>query len=102
MRYGHGFNPLGAPTAEELERLRAALVAAGRSLDEIELVGGIVGRFEGADDVADLDEALATLPAKVAAGYRTICFKPSHFTDDARAIPALARRVVDAVAAAAE
>ena len=35
----------------------------GRDIAELELVGGIRGRFAGADGVADLDEALAGVPA---------------------------------------
>lgn len=100
VRYGSGFHPFGTPTAEELARLDEAMRAAGRSLDELELVGGIRGRFEGDDDVADLDEALATIPEKVAAGYRSICFKPSMFTDDVGEVARVCRRVVAALDAA--
>ena len=45
VRYGHGFHPFGTPTADELTRLTAAMTAAGRSMDELELIGGIRGRF---------------------------------------------------------
>jgi alkanesulfonate monooxygenase SsuD/methylene tetrahydromethanopterin reductase-like flavin-dependent oxidoreductase (luciferase family) len=101
VRYGHGFHPFGTPTADELARLTAAMTAAGRSMDELELIGGIRGRFTGTDDVADLDEALATLPAKVAEGYRSICFKPSMFTDHLADLPDICRRVVAALDTAA-
>ncbi|MFN8021673.1 MAG: LLM class flavin-dependent oxidoreductase [Acidimicrobiales bacterium] len=101
VRHGIGFHPFGTPTPDELARLDAALRAAGRTLDEVELVGGIRGRFTGTDDVADLDEALATIPAKVAEGYRSICFKPSMFTDSVDEVGDVCRRVVAALDACA-
>ena len=97
VRYGSGFHPFGTPTADELARLAGALADAGRSLAELELVGGIRGTFAGSDDVADLDLALATISSKVAAGYRSICFKPSMFTDDFNEVPDICRRVVRAL-----
>lgn len=100
VHHGHGFHPFGTPTPDELARLTAAMSAAGRSIDELELIGGIRGRFTGTDDVADLDEALATIPDKVAAGYRSICFKPSMFTDALDEVPDVCRRVVAALEAA--
>ena len=47
-----------------------------------ELVGGTRGRFPDADSLADLDEALATIPAQVERGFTSICIKPSQFLDD--------------------
>jgi hypothetical protein len=66
--------------------LRDGLVAAGRSLADIEMIGGIRGRFPAPDGVADLDEALSSLPGQLAAGFGTICFKPSMYIDDAREV----------------
>jgi alkanesulfonate monooxygenase SsuD/methylene tetrahydromethanopterin reductase-like flavin-dependent oxidoreductase (luciferase family) len=100
VRYGSGFHPFGTPTPGELDRLADAMRAAGRSIDDLELIGGIRGRFTTADDVADLDEALVPVPSLVAAGYRSVCFKPSMFTDDVADVPAVCRRVVDALTAA--
>ncbi len=99
VRYGHGFHPFGSPSVDDLARLRHALARGGRDPGELELVGGIRGTFRTADGPADLDEALASLPAKLAAGYRTICFKPSMFTDDPAELAAVCRRVVERVAA---
>ena len=56
---------------------------------------------QGVTDVADLDEALATIPDKVASGYRSICFKPSMFTDHVADLPDICRRVVAALDTAA-
>ena len=96
--YGHGFHPFGTPTDEDLQRLRAAWTAAGRSLDDLEMVGGIRGRFPDATGVADLGEALDAIPAQLARGFTSICFKPSMFTDDVREVGAICQRVVDRIA----
>ncbi len=93
--YGSGFNPLGRPSAEELDRLDEALRAAGRRPEEIEMVGGIRGRFEGADDVASLDEALEGVVEQLERGYSTICFKPSMFTDSLEGVVEVSARVVE-------
>jgi probable F420-dependent oxidoreductase len=98
VKYGAGFNPLGAPSDEDLERLRGAMTAAGRDPDELEMVGGTRGRFPDAASVADLGEALASIPPQLARGFTTICVKPSQFIDDAREIGAFCRDVVERVA----
>jgi probable F420-dependent oxidoreductase len=82
VRYGSGLNPFGPLTAGDLAAVHAALDAAGRDPAEIELVGGIRGRFAGPDATADLGAALETLPAQLARGFTTICVKPSMFIDD--------------------
>ena len=60
----------------------AALSAAGRDPDALELIGGTRAMFTGPDSVADLQQALETIPAQWEQGYRTFCIKPSQFTDD--------------------
>ena len=72
----------GRPSDEDLERLRSGMAAAGRDPAELEMVGGTRGRFEGPDGVADLGEALASIPAQLERGFTTICIKPSQFIDD--------------------
>jgi len=99
VRYGDGFHPFGTPTPEELATLREAMRAAGRDPARLELVGGIRGRFPDHDATASIDEALEQVPAQLAAGYTSICFKPSMYTDDPAAVPELCRRVVAAIAA---
>lgn len=94
VAYGHGFHPFGQPTREEMEPLRAALAEAGRSFDEIEVVGGIRGRFRDATSVADLAEAAEAIPAQLEAGYTTFCFLPSQYTDDPREVPRICRELV--------
>lgn len=94
VRYGHGWNPLGRPSDEDLDRVRQAFSEAGRSLDELELVGGTRGRFPDAASPADLDEALATIPEQVERGFTSICIKPSQFLDDPKRHAAWCRDVV--------
>ena len=75
---------------------------AGRSgwcdLGELEIVGGIRGRFPADGGVADLGEAAAAIPAQLDAGYTTICFKPSQFTDDPAEVGWLCRQLVGSFA----
>jgi len=98
VSYGSGFNPLGRPQAEDLDRLRTAMTAAGRDPAELEMVGGTRGEFPDADSVGDLGAALASIPEQVAAGFTTICVKPSQFTDDPGHLPRLLREIVARVA----
>jgi probable F420-dependent oxidoreductase len=94
VRWGSGFNPLGTPSAADLAALRDGLLAAGRSPGDVEMIGGIRGRFPAPDAVADLEEALSSLPGQLAAGFGTICFKPSMYIDDASEVGALCRLLV--------
>ncbi len=94
VEHGHGFHPFGRPTPDERQLLRGALEAAGRDPAEVEMVGGIRGRFPDATSVADLAEAADQMPAQVEQGYTTICFKPSMFTDDAREVGGVFRELV--------
>ena len=101
VRYGHGFHPFGSPTPDELERLRAAMAKAGRDIAELEMVGGIRGRFADEQSVADLAEAAEAIPGQLAQGYTSICFKPSMFTDDIEQVGPLCRELLARVAARA-
>jgi probable F420-dependent oxidoreductase len=94
VEYGSGFNPLGRPSNEDLERLRSAMVEAGREMSELELVGGTRGRFPDAERVADLGETLSSIPAQLEQGFTTICIKPSQFIDDPDEIGPFCRDVV--------
>ncbi len=101
VEHGHGFNPLGPVAPGDLERLRAALRTAGRDPGELELVGGTRGTFADRDGVAELEPALATVPAQLERGFTTICIKPSQFLDDPAAVAAWCRDVVARVGALA-
>jgi hypothetical protein len=74
--------------------LADALDVAGRSFAELEVVGGIRGRFPSAGAVANLDEAMESIPAQLEAGYTTICFKPSQYTDSVADVGRLCRHLV--------
>jgi len=95
--YGSGFNPLGRPSDDDLELVRGSVRDAGRDPGELEMVGGTRGRFPSAASVADLGEALASIPEQMARGFGTICIKPSQFVDDPAAVPAFCREVVERV-----
>ena len=94
VRYGHGFNPLGRPRAGELRALRAAMAAANRDPEEMEMVGGIRGHFPSSDGVADLGQAMESLPGQWEQGFTTICVKPSMFINDPRDLPKFCREAL--------
>ena len=79
VRYGNGYHPLGRPKADDVAKLRAGLEAAGRSMDEIEMVGGTRVKFPDAHSVAPLPEALEGIPAQLEMGFS---IKPSIFIDE--------------------
>jgi len=93
VRYGHGFNPLGRITDDDLARIAEALRAAGRDAAELELVGGMRGVFSDDDRPSELEPALAALPPQLEQGYTSFCFKPSQFTDDPDEVGPLVREV---------
>jgi probable F420-dependent oxidoreductase len=101
VAHGDGFHPLGSPTPEELERLGAAMARAGRDPGQLEMVGGMRGTFPDATRVADLGRALDSVPAQLARGFTSFCFKPSQFTDDPRQVGPLCREVVSRLSALA-
>jgi probable F420-dependent oxidoreductase len=94
VSYGAGFNPLGRPAASQLRELAEAMRAAGRDPAALELVGGTRAVFPDRDSVADLDQALATIPPQAAAGFTTFCIKPSQFTDDPAGVGPLCRDII--------
>jgi len=98
VTFGSGFNPLGAPSDDDLARLRRALAESGRDPAGLEMVGGTRGRFPDATSVADLGRALASIPGQLERGFTTICVKPSQFVDDPARVGAFCREVVARVA----
>jgi alkanesulfonate monooxygenase SsuD/methylene tetrahydromethanopterin reductase-like flavin-dependent oxidoreductase (luciferase family) len=95
--HGHGFHPFGSPTDEDLAMLADGLSAAGRSIEEIELVGGSRASFDGPDSVADVERALADLPEQIERGYSTFCMKPSQYTDDPGEVREICDRMIELV-----
>jgi len=94
VRYGHGFHPLGRPTPDDLATLDAGMAAAGRSVTELELIGGTRAVFPDEHSCADLGQAMSDLPEQMANGYTTFCVKPSQFVDDPDQVGELCREVV--------
>ena len=95
---GAGFNPLGRPTAAEMVELEQALGEAGRSLSDLELVGGIRGEFVNSTSTADLDAAIAGAAQQVRDGYSTLCFKPSMFADELDQVGVVCSRLLAGIA----
>lgn len=89
VQHGSGFHPFGSPTGDDLAKLAEAMRAGGRSMADLELIGGTRARFAGPNDCADLDEAMASFEDQVADGYTTFCMKPSQHTDDPAAVEGL-------------
>jgi probable F420-dependent oxidoreductase len=98
VTYGAGFNPLGPPGPGEMQRLADAMAAVGRDISELELIGGTRGEFPDADGVADLGQALASIPGQLERGFTSICIKPSQFIDDPAQVGQFCREVVERVA----
>jgi alkanesulfonate monooxygenase SsuD/methylene tetrahydromethanopterin reductase-like flavin-dependent oxidoreductase (luciferase family) len=98
VRYGSGFNPLGSPAPDDMQRLASAMRAAGREMSELEMVGGTRGIFPDPDSVADLMQSLGSIPRQVKAGYTNFCIKPSQFIDDPTAMRSFCRTVVKRIA----
>lgn len=99
VSHGSGYHPFGTPTASDLTELSLGLEAAGRSLDELELIGGTRASFSGADDVANLDASMADFDQQVVQGYTTFCMKPSQHTDRPDEVEDLCVRMVSRLAA---
>jgi probable F420-dependent oxidoreductase len=95
--YGHGFHPFGQPSAADMQPLSDALAAAGRSMGEIEVVGGLRPTFTDPDRPANLTTALASVAWQLEQGYTSICFNASQYVDDLGAVPALCRKLVRSV-----
>ena len=94
VAYGRGFNPLGSPTPEDLERLDRAMAEAGRDMRELEMIGGTRGTFTDSTGVADLGQALASIQPQLAQGFTSFCIKPSQVTDDPAQVGPLCREIV--------
>lgn len=99
VRYGSGFNPLGQPSDEDLARLQAGMREAARDPAELEMIGGVRGRFPDGRRVADLGEALARIPPQIERGFTTFCLKPSRFVEDVAGVRRLLRDVMRRVEA---
>ena len=93
---GHSHVYLGSGHESAEKRTWAVIVLCGAMM-VLEIVGGIRGELPTSDGVADLERAAESIPAQIEAGYTTICFKPSQYTDEPAEVGALCRRLVDRV-----
>ncbi len=94
VRYGHGFHPLGAPSAEDMSAIGEAMTAAGRAMADLEMIGGVRVDFPDDHSCADIGKAMASVPEQLEKGFTTICVKPSMFIDDAGDLPAFCADVM--------
>ena len=69
------------------QRLRAAMAAAGRDVAELEMVGGIRGRSRGRTTSPTSTRRSWRARRSSRAASRSICFKPSMYTDDPAEVP---------------
>jgi probable F420-dependent oxidoreductase len=96
VSYGSGFFPGFAPTEEELERLRAGLERAGRTLDEIELAMWL-GRgtpFPDPTSTKALEADLDVVATNLNRGIGTVVMKPSQYIDDPAQLADLCRDAI--------
>ena len=101
VRYGSGFHPFGTPTDADLERLAAAMAAAGRDIAELELVGGIRGRFTGPTGSPTWTRRSAASPTRSGAASPRSASSRRCSPTIRGAVPDICRRVVASIAAAA-
>jgi Enoyl-(Acyl carrier protein) reductase len=84
----------GRPTPQKMDRLRTAMIAAGRDPASLELVGGTRATFPDDHSTADLAETLEAIPPQLEAGFTTFCIKPSQFTDDPGDVRRLCQEII--------
>lgn len=101
-RYGSGYLGMGPTSRDDQLRIDQAITGAGRDITELEFVGGIAGRLNGPDDIADLDEALTGLAPQLAAGLRTFVIKPSQYLNDVAGFSDFAHEAISKVNAIAQ
>lgn len=94
VRYGSGYHPVGRVDADDVAALRSSLAAAGRSAEDLELVGGTRVAFPDDRSCAPLGPALEEIPRQQALGFTTFCIKPSIFIDERDRHPAFCREVM--------
>lgn len=95
VRHAQGLFPILPLTTDDLAEVDAAMRAAGRDPASLEIGTILFGPpFKGADDLLDLDEALAPVGTMLAQGFTTFVLKPSQYIDDAALLGDLCRDVM--------
>jgi alkanesulfonate monooxygenase SsuD/methylene tetrahydromethanopterin reductase-like flavin-dependent oxidoreductase (luciferase family) len=84
VRYASGYFPVFPPSAEDLDRLRTAMDAAGRRFEELELtmLVGLDTTFPDSTSTKPLAPALNGTRRHMADGITTFVLKPSQYIDD--------------------
>jgi len=84
VRYASGYFPQSTPTGNDLERLSAAMRAAGRSLSQLELVAFVGQRtgFPDSNSTKSLSDALEDITPEIELGMTTYVLKPSQYIDE--------------------
>ena len=85
--------------AGPVERLRDAMAEAGGASTSWRWSAGHAASSPIRRAWPTSDSALSSIPEQVAAGFTSICIKPSQFIDDAGAVGAFCREVVERVSA---
>lgn len=102
LKYGSGYHPVGRASAEDVEVLREGLSSVGKTLRDVEMIGGTRVAFPDAESCAPLAEALEEIPRQLELGFTTFAIKPSIFIDDRNQHASFCKDVVDRVAALTE
>ncbi|WP_063835768.1 LLM class flavin-dependent oxidoreductase [Streptomyces mutabilis] len=93
VRHGSGYYPAHFVSGEDWARLDAALAAAGRSRDELELVTSILPSLPAGGGPAKLADSVEFLEFQIAQGFTTFVVNPGQFVDKVEEIPAFARQL---------
>ena len=93
--YGSGHMGNGATSREDFDRIVQHLNENGRSIEEIELVGGFGAKFEDAESTVKVDDVLWQLLPQLKRGIRTFNIKPSQYTDDISEMPSIFSEFVE-------
>ncbi|MGI9232589.1 MAG: LLM class flavin-dependent oxidoreductase [Woeseiaceae bacterium] len=81
--YGSGFHPFGAPSDEDLQKLKRGLQAAGKDYDSFPKIGGIRAQFTSDSAPATLQDSMESIKPQIDMGFDTFCVKPNQFVDNA-------------------
>lgn len=82
LKYGSGYHPVGRAQPEDVLVLEQGLRSVGKSLSDVEMIGGTRVEFPDPHSVAPLDVALEEIPRQRELGFTTFAIKPSIFIDD--------------------
>jgi alkanesulfonate monooxygenase SsuD/methylene tetrahydromethanopterin reductase-like flavin-dependent oxidoreductase (luciferase family) len=99
IAYGSGYGAPGPMHPGDKDILFEALAAAGRDPAAFDMMGGIMGMFDGPDDVADWEQGFAQLQANRDIGSTYVVAKPSQFVRNRDDLPEFCRAFAERVKA---